>query len=146
MTTTDIDPAAPCEERSYTAHLFSPDVLHNLGDPNRVRSGSPLRVPNTTDVTDQWPPDILFDIVYAGAILHHFPAHALKGELSESWKDIFYPTGVMTATQVDHKAITDERAAAKERTEKQERNARYEARCGPDLLVSVQVVQRCVPC
>jgi len=137
MTTTDIDPAAPSVEGRYTAHLFSPDEECGLGNPARVRSGSPLRVPNTTD---QWPPDILFDIVYAGAILYHFSTRALKDELSESWKDTFYPGGVMAASQADHKVIIDERAAGNEGTEKQERNARYEARRGPDLLDKLMIL------
>ena len=137
MSTTDINPAAPSEERRYTAHLFSPDVPHNLEDP-RVSSGSPLRVPDTTD---QWPPDILFDIVYAGAILHHFSTRALKDELSKSWKDAFYPGGVTTASQADHKAIIDQRAAAKARTETQaqEPKVRYETRRGPDLFAMFMI-------
>jgi hypothetical protein len=138
MSTTDINPAAPSEEQRYTAHLFSPDVPHNLGDP-RVSSGSPLRVPDTTD---QWPPDILFDIVYAGAILHHFSTRALKDELSKSWKDAFYPGGVTTASQADHKAIIDQRAVAKARTESQaqERQVRYETRRGPDLFAMFMIL------
>jgi len=138
MTTTDIDPAAPSEERRYVAHLFTPDVPYNLGNPNLL-SGSPLRVPNTTDL---WPPDILFDIVYAGAILKHFSTDSLKDELSKGWKDTFYPGGVMTARQADYKAITDDRAAAKERSEKQaqERNVRHEAHRGPDLLDMLMIL------
>jgi hypothetical protein len=124
MTTTDIDPTAPSEERRYTAHIFKPGVPHYLGDP-RVSSGSPLRVPDTTD---RWPPDILFDIVYAGAILHHFSTRALKDELSESWKDTFYPPWVMTASHADRKAIIDKRAAA------------HEARRSPDVFDMLMIL------
>ena len=139
MTTSDIDLAAQSEERRYTAHLFSPDEQYLLGDVTRVRSGSQLRVPNTTD---KWPPDILFDIVYAGVVLCHFSTPTLKDVLSKSWKDSFYPGGVMTAAQADYKEITDERAAARERKEKQaqERRARHEAHRGPDVFDMLMIL------
>jgi len=140
MTTSDIDPTAPSDERRYTAHLFSPapDDEHMLGT-GRVHSGAPLRVPNTTN---EWPDDILFDIVYAGAVLKHFSTPTLVDELTGSWKDTFYPEGVKTATQADYRAITDERAAPGERKEKQaqERHARHEARHGPDFLDMLMIL------
>ena len=139
MTTSDIDSAAQSEERRYTAHLFSPGKQYLLGDVTQTRPGSQLRVPNTTD---KWPPDILFDIVYAGAVLAHFSTPTLKDVVSKSWKDSFYPQGVMTAAQADYKEITDERAAAKERKEKQaqERRARHEAHRGPDVFDMLMIM------
>jgi len=139
MTTSDIDLTAPEDKERYTVHLFLPEDPRSLGAPDRVRSGSSLRVPDTTD---NWPPDILFDVVYAGAVLKHFSTPTLLDELTGSWKDTFYPGGVMTATQADYKAITDEHAAAGERKEKQaqERHARHEARHGPDVLDMLMIL------
>ena len=132
MTTSDIDITAPPDEERYTAHLFLPEDPRSLGAPDRVRSGSSLRVPDTTD---NWPPDILFDVVYAGAVLEHFSTPTLVDELTGSWKDTFYPGGVTTATQADYKAITDERAAAGERKEKQ-----AQERHGPDVLDMLMIL------
>jgi len=78
----------------------------------------------------------LFDAVYAGAVLHHFGTQTLKDDVAATWKDTFYPDGVMTAADADYKAIMDERAAAAKRAwnQAQERGTRYEARGGPDTL------------
>ncbi|PPQ72951.1 hypothetical protein CVT26_014525, partial [Gymnopilus dilepis] len=65
MDTSDVDPAAPAEERRYTAHLFEPTRQKYLGA-NGLASGTPLRMAHTTD----WPPAILFDAVYASTVLH----------------------------------------------------------------------------
>ena len=138
MTTSDIDRTAQSDEKRYTAHLFSPNDRYGFGDPTLVGSGPRLRVPNTTN---EWPPDILFDIVYAGAVLGHFSTPTLEDELSKGWKDTFYP-GVMSTTQADYKEITDERAAARERKEKQaqERRARHEAHRGPDVFDMLMIM------
>ena len=134
MTTSDIDPAAQSEERRYTAHLFSPNDRYGFGDPALVGSGPQLRVPNTTN---EWPPDILFDIVYASAVLYHFSTPTLKDVLSKSWND---SGGVITAAQ--YKEVTDERAAARERNDKQaqERRARHEAHRGPDVFDMLMIL------
>ena len=139
MTTSDIDRTAQSDEKRYTAHLFSPNDRYGFGDPTLVGSGPRLRVPHTTN---EWPPDILFDIVYAGAVLCHFSTPTLKDVLSKSWKDFFYPGGVMTTAQADDKEITNERAVAKERKEKQaqERRARYEAHRGPDVFDMLMIM------
>jgi len=139
MTTSDIDPTAPSDEERYTVHLFSPDDKRSLGEPTEVRSGSSLRVPDTTN---NWPPDILFDTVYASAVIEHFSTRTLVDELNESWKDALYPGGVVTAAQADYKAITDERAATGERKEKraQERDARREARNRPDVFDMLMIM------
>ena len=136
MTTSDIDPAAQLDERRYTAHLFSLNDRYGFGDPSLVGSGPQLRVPNKTN---EWPPDILFDIVYASAVLCQFSTPTLKDVLSKSWDDSF-PGGVMAAAQ--YKEITDERAAARERKEKQaqERRARHEAHRGPDVFDMLMIL------
>jgi hypothetical protein len=130
MTTADVDPTAPPTEKRCTAHAFK------LGDPfllgrETLSSGSPLRISDTSE----WPPAILFDAVYAGAVHHHFGTQTLKDEVAATWKDT-YPGGVMTAAHADYKAITEERAAATERTQNQaqDRKARSKARSGPDTF------------
>lgn len=132
MNTTDIDPTTPQVEKRCTAHLFrrgAPTLLGGLGAPP---SGTPLRISDTPD----WPPAILFDAVYADAVLHHFGTQRLKDGVAATWKDIFYPNGVRTSAHADYKAITDERSTATERTQNQaqERMARYETRSGPNIL------------
>ena len=49
--------------------------------------------------TPQWPPAILFDAVYAGALLHHFGTQELKDTLATTWRDVFNPHGTMTADE-----------------------------------------------
>jgi hypothetical protein len=78
MDTSDINPTASPEEERCTAHLFKPDKRDYLGD-NTLPLGSPLRI--CTDRT-WWPPAILFDAVYASAVLHHFGTTSGKLHLS----------------------------------------------------------------
>ncbi|KAF8886439.1 hypothetical protein CPB84DRAFT_1837807 [Gymnopilus junonius] len=61
MDTADIDPNAPPLEKRYTAHVFKPDPAL------RFESAS-LQIKGTYND----PPDILFDAVYASALLHQF--------------------------------------------------------------------------
>ncbi len=35
----------------------------------------------------EWPPPILLDAVYAGAVLHNFGTQTLKDEIAAAWKD-----------------------------------------------------------
>ena len=86
METTDIDPNVPTGSERCSAHLFFPDTRF-LGD-SRLQSGAPLRVAET-----EWPPDILFDAVYASTVMHHFATEELN-DVFEGWKDMFYPGGV----------------------------------------------------
>ena len=132
MNTADIDPISPPTERRYTTHLFRLDRPVFLGGVGAPPSGSPLRFSDTPE----WPTPILFDAVYAGAILHHFGTHMLKDEVVATWQETFYPGGVMTMAPADYKVITDERAATVERTQNQtqDRKARHEARGSPDTF------------
>ncbi|KAH8998378.1 hypothetical protein EDB86DRAFT_2774895, partial [Lactarius hatsudake] len=68
MSTTNIDPTAPPAQKQYISHIFKP------GPPGMVPSGSTFQV---SDI-DRFPPAIIFDAVYAGAILHHFGMQTLK--------------------------------------------------------------------
>src|SRR5260221_3309473 len=137
MNTADIDPTAQPEDQRCTAHLFSPDERLALGNP-MLPLGSPLHISDAAE----WPPAILFDAVYADAVMRKFGTQTLKDEVAETWKNIFYPGGVMTVGQADYKALTDERATAGERLQNQaqKRKARYEARRGPDNLDMLMIL------
>ncbi|KAN0097128.1 hypothetical protein V8E55_001574 [Tylopilus felleus] len=100
MSTADVDPTAQPTEKRCIAHLFDPDLPESFGDP-AFHSGSQVRMPNTAD---KWPPNILFDAVYA--------KHILK-----QWKATFYPQGITSGVQANNQAIIDERATAAKRNE-----------------------------
>ncbi len=125
MDTTDIDTNAPPEQRRCTAHLFEPFPG------GIVTSGSILQVSHTR----QFSPAMLFDIVYAGAVLHHFGTLKLRDRLNKDWKDIFYPGGVTTARDAEHRATNDTRAANEEKIQNQaqERQERFQAHHGLDI-------------
>ncbi|TDL30151.1 hypothetical protein BD410DRAFT_780691 [Rickenella mellea] len=129
MDTSDIDLTAQPGEIRYTAHLFE------LSDPsalNGVTPGSSLQMANTPD----WPPSILFDAVYATTIVHHFGSPELKDVVAKTWKDTFYPDGVMSQAQADQKATGDARTTAMKKTgtQVQERQERHDTRTSPDGL------------
>jgi hypothetical protein len=126
MDTSDIDPTAPPADTRCTAHLFEPDERSYLGDQS-LPLGSPLRI---SDDPMLWPPAILFDAVYAGAGLHHFGTQTLKDEVTGTWENIFYPSGVMTVALADYQAMTSAERAQKA----QDRRALYEARSRPDAF------------
>src|SRR5258707_3580135 len=124
MNTTVIEPAAQPEDQRYTTHLFS-DMRGYLGDP-QPPLGSPLQISDTV----QWPPAILFDAVYADAVIRNFGTQTLKDEVTKTWKNIFYPGGIIIVEQADCQFTVEER----HQNHAQERRARYEARRGPDGL------------
>ncbi|SRR6266702_4351725 len=132
MNTADIDLDAEPAERRCTAHFFLPSTPFLAAT---VPSGSPLRI----FYTPEYPPAILFDILYAGAVLHHFGTSTAKDGIATAWNNI-YPTGVMTVSQAAITAIADARAATTERIQAQaqereaRRMARQRARQGPDTI------------
>jgi len=144
MNTSDIDVIAPPAEKRCTAHLFRPNKRSCLGD-KTLALNSPLRI---SDNPMLWPPAILFDAVYAGAVLYHFGTQTLKDDVLGTWKNIFYPGGVMTVAHADYKAILDKRAApaAKAQEDSRDRKARREARSGPsgpdtfDMLMTLPYI------
>ncbi len=84
MNTTDIDPTAQPDHQRYTAHLFSPDQRPALGDPT-LPLGSPLQISDAAE----WSPAILFDAVYADAVMHNFGTQTLIDEVAKTWKDTY---------------------------------------------------------
>ncbi len=79
MNTTDIDPATQPGDQRCTAHIFSPDIRGVLGD-TTLPSGSQLQISDGAGC----PPAILFDAVYADAVIRNFGTQALKDEVSEA--------------------------------------------------------------
>jgi hypothetical protein len=104
MNTTDVDPTAPPAEKRCTTHLFQSPTQHVLTPGITVLSilkpGFPLQLYNTPED----PPAILFNGIYAGAILHHYGTQALKDALAKTWRDMFYPGGVMDVAHFDEQA------------------------------------------
>ncbi|KAI9460008.1 hypothetical protein HD554DRAFT_2176781 [Boletus coccyginus] len=85
MTTADVNPTAPPIEKRCIAHLFAPEKRRAFGD-SAVRSGHLVQMPDTAD---EWPPNILFDAVYANAVLRHFSLQRMRDTLKR-WRSTFY--------------------------------------------------------
>src|SRR6266481_6433864 len=95
MDTTDVDPNADRAQERFTSHFFIPDEVF-------LPSGSAVHVPSNMSI---WPPTVLFDAVYASAVLHHFgfaPMH-----IYEKWMGVFYPGGPTKAVDTDDKRRHD---------------------------------------
>ena len=123
MTTTDIDPNAEPTEKRCVVHLFDPDRPMSFGD-SSIHSGSPVRMPASTD---DWPPGILFDAVYANCVQRHFSPKTLETTL-KPWKSSFYPGEITNAGQASYQKIIDKRAADTEsRKEQSEERAKRAA-------------------
>jgi hypothetical protein len=136
MTTADVDPSASPTEKRCTGHSFKPGRLSLAGNIGGPPSGAPVRLSDTA-----CPPAILFDAVYAGAVIFHFGTKTLR-DASTVWRNAFSPGGVRTAANAEYKAITDKRAATQTKTEDeaQERQTRYKARSGPDIFDMLMAV------
>ena len=83
MDTADIALDADPAEWRCTSHLFEPKTL--LCVDVALPSGSPVRVFESPE----YPPAILYDIVYAGAVLHHFGTPAVKDGITTAWNNIY---------------------------------------------------------
>ncbi|KAF9462692.1 hypothetical protein BDZ94DRAFT_1282844 [Collybia nuda] len=131
MNTADIDLTASPDEKRCTAHLFAPNYPGAFGGMRVPPFGSPLRISDTPD----WPPAIVFDAVYASAVLHHFGTQILKDVIVKTWMDT-YAEGIMGQAHAEFKSITNARALAEAKRQKraQERQTRYEARAVPDTF------------
>lgn len=119
MNTTDIDPTASPTAKRFTSHVFDSNI------PPAFFKGS-FQISDTSES----PPAILFDAVYASAVLHHFGAPTLENDISAAWKDALCPSGVLTATHADSQKITDNRAmnVKTKQDQDQERDKRHEVR------------------
>jgi hypothetical protein len=76
------------------------------------------------------PPAIVFDAVYAGAIVHNFGTQEMKDVLASTWGDIIYLGGIRNTAGAEQEARIGELAAAGERTaeQAQQRTTRAEIR------------------
>jgi len=77
-----------------------------------------------------WPPAVLFDAVYASAVLHRFGFAA--ADISEKWGDMFYPGGPTNAADRRRRDQRDQADADKENSSRKisARQQRYERRDG----------------
>ena len=100
MDTTDVDSNADREQERLTSHLFN-----QSGEPVAGPSGSAVRVPGPSNMSI-WPPAVLFDAVYAGAVVHHFGFGLAV--ILEKWGDVFYPVGPTKAAHADDKRRRDQ--------------------------------------
>ena len=122
MDTTDVDPNANRAQERFTSHLFVQplEVFPGL-------SSSALRVTSDTSI---WPPTMLFDAVYAGAVVYHF---GLKvPDFLKKWGDVFYPAGPTNEAHANDKHRRDQADAAEEKysQQKADRQRCREARDG----------------
>ncbi len=109
------------------AHAFIDDQ-YSLGD-SRVRSGTSVRI---CDDLTQWPPQILFDLVYASAVLVHFGTPQLREQFSlNGFKDQLYPQRV-APTRAEYLASIEKRAQDELQT-KMNRDERVTKRENRDL-------------
>lgn len=97
MNTDDVDHTVPSGEKRFTAHIIQIDGQQM---PSDFVPGSTIQISGS----HQFPPDILFDTVYAGFILHNFSTASMRDRITMAWEDTFYSKS-MTAT---HSEITDE--------------------------------------
>jgi len=103
MDTTDIVSNADRAQVRYTSHLFDLSLERFAGP-----SGSAVRVPSDMSI---WPPDVLFDAVYAGAVVKNFGFQIT--DILEKWEDVFYPGRPTKLTHADDKRRHDQADADK---------------------------------
>jgi hypothetical protein len=120
MDTTDVDPNADRAQERLTSHLFD-----QAFEPATGPSGSVVRVPSDMSL---WPPAVLFDAVYASAVMYHF-GPALT-EILEKWGDVFCPSVPTKTAHIDDERGLDQADADKENSspKKAARQRRYNRR------------------
>ncbi|KAH8995406.1 hypothetical protein EDB92DRAFT_2052945 [Lactarius akahatsu] len=125
MSTTDIDPTAPPAQKQCISHLFEP------APPGTITSGSTFQI---SDI-HRFPPAIIFDAVYAGAVLHHFGTQTLKDMVIANWEDTY--SRAMTATD----PIESLRSRMQAQTLDEVHD---ESHCEPDILDMFAFVPYCM--
>ena len=107
------------------AHIIRHDENECL--PYGLVSNTQLNIPDP--VNPQFPPDILFNTVYASMILCHFGTETMRDGVTAKWKHLFYPdsNGPMTKANTDHMTGLDECATpmTRRREEAQECDAHH---------------------
>jgi len=87
MNKDDVDLTAPPREKRLTAHIQTDVQL-----PAGLVSGTATR--RISD-SPQFPPDILFDAIYASFILSHFGTESVRDRITAKWEDTFYSMTTM---------------------------------------------------
>jgi hypothetical protein len=128
MDTTDVDSNAGRTQERLTTHLFTEpeEMLPGLSSlAVCIPFSSAVRVPSDTS---NWPPTVLFDAVYAGAVVEHFGVKV--PDFLKKWGTVFYPGGPTKAAHADDKHRRDQADADKEKHSQLEegRQRRWEAR------------------
>ena len=142
MSTADVDPSLPAGEERFTAHLFKPQIENLVLGTASPPFGIPLRVTGR----DEWPPAILFDAVYATAVLKHFGTQEFREKVFLTWKSTFHPDVGVGQAHKDLKKVKDEQdhKADEADNQKRERKARFEARNAQsdafDMLMAVPYI------
>ncbi|KAH9021277.1 hypothetical protein EDB83DRAFT_2431646 [Lactarius deliciosus] len=127
MSTTDIDPTAPPAQKQCISHIFKP------GPPGMAPSGSTFQI---SDI-HRFPPAIIFDAVYAGAVLHHFGTQTLKDAITANWEDTY-----SRAMTVDPEAAIESLRSRMQAQALDE--AHDESHCEPDILDMLAFVPYCM--
>jgi hypothetical protein len=131
MNTSDIDPDANPEEKRYTSHVFRSDFSLYA-----IQSFRPNY--SISSAQGNFPPAILFDAVYAAAVLRHFGTQVLRDAVTAAWQD----TGkVRSAADANLLAMTEQRAAHEEMIQAQakERGSRHAAH-NPDVFDMLMMI------
>ncbi|KAF9485262.1 hypothetical protein BDN70DRAFT_890408 [Pholiota conissans] len=97
MNSADIDPTVAPTQKRWTYHFFGDSS--NAPYIGNCPSGSEVRMNSNCDPS-MYPPAILLDAVYAGAILRHFGTEELEDRTAAFSKDIFYPEGRGHLTEI----------------------------------------------
>ena len=139
MDTSDVDPNADKTQERYTSHLFNKAAERPAGP-----SGTVVRVPSNKSI---WPPALLFDAVYASAVVHNFGFVAT--DIVEKWWDAF-PGGPTKAMPTNDKDRHDQTYAddSEENTNRQKpaRQRRYKRRGIHGALdyLDIVMIHRCM--
>ncbi|PPQ69501.1 LOW QUALITY PROTEIN: hypothetical protein CVT26_002847 [Gymnopilus dilepis] len=141
MSTADVDPSLPAGEERFTAHLFKPQIENLVLGTASPPFGISLRVAGR----DDWPPAILFDAVYATAVLKHFGTQEFREKVFLTWKSTFYPDVGVGHIKTSRKSQTNRYTKLMRwKSKKREREAHFEARNAQpdafDMLMAVPYI------
>lgn len=140
MGTDDVVVGVSPNEIRYSAHVFSDqDDGWILGAPE-IPYGHPLRISDHSS----WPPNILFDTVYASALVNHFGSDELANETHLKWTDVVYPGGIKHRGLAELANLTQQRVEA-EITRTTQRDQRVERRKQREEQLDGLDILLCVP-
>ncbi|KAL6297954.1 hypothetical protein BKA93DRAFT_813170, partial [Sparassis latifolia] len=147
MSTNDVDPTLQSDEQRWTIHsfeaVFDADLRRNRVYNIVIPHGQALRLP--VDRTS-WPSGILFDAVYAAAVMKYFSHEDFSAYLSQHWQGRFYLDGDMA--QIEHEREQNVMKKAQQKRERAERREKGDIEGGGKmdiydmLLLLPQIVRR----